>query len=57
MSRPPAELPTVFVDRPRCPSCDGIDLKTTKSIDQGDGSTLRRTRCRECGCKFHVVVE
>ena len=47
----------VHIARTRCLECDSASLLTTKSISQGDGSTARITRCRECGFKFVIVVE
>ena len=40
-----------------CPACDGTDLKTTRSKDQGDGSHARTTRCLNCHHRFYVIVE
>jgi transcriptional regulator NrdR family protein len=57
MSRRAETLPMVFVERAKCPRCESIDLHTKKSIDQRDGSTMRRTVCRECGEKFLVIIE
>lgn len=47
----------VFVERPRCPRCAATDAKTTRSIDNGDGSRTQRKRCRVCDLPFVVVIE
>ena len=54
----PAEsMRYVYIERPRCPLCDSVSLKTVHSEDQNDGSVKRDTRCRDCGHRFFVVVE
>ncbi len=53
---PPHRL-FVTIHRPRCPECDGDDLQTQRSIDNGDGTRTRITVCRSCDCHFDVVVE
>ena len=47
----------VIVERPRCPRCQSANLLTIRSQDQGDGSVLRKTRCRRCSYRFDVVIE
>jgi DNA-directed RNA polymerase subunit RPC12/RpoP len=48
----------VFIERPRCPACGSTELQTVRSkSDKTDGSTSRRTACKECGHKFFVIVE
>ncbi len=47
----------VFIQRPRCPRCASPDLKTQKTIDNGDDSITRETKCRECNHRFFIVVE
>ena len=50
-------LPTVTVERPRCPKCGSAALRKYRSLrDQGDGSSLWWVRC-ECGERFRVVLE
>jgi hypothetical protein len=50
-------LPTITVERPRCPACGGTRLRKYRSIsDQGDGSALAYVRCG-CGKRFRVVME
>jgi hypothetical protein len=46
----------VFAIMPRCPYCDGVRHRSYRSIDQGDGSRKKWTRC-ECGKKFIIVLE
>lgn len=50
-------LPTVFIDRARCPACDSTQLKTLRSAAGGDGSVTRRTICLNCETRFDLVVE
>jgi len=51
-------LPTVVVEAPRCPACGSRDLKRTNGRrDQGDGSTIARATCLNCGEKMNVVEE
>ena len=57
-STDPAEwLQFVFVERARCPACGADDLKKTRSVHQGDGSTRTTTNCRECGHHFFIIEE
>ncbi len=53
-------LPTIVVERPRCPACHGVRLRKYRSQrDQGDGSTLSWVRCMDetCGHRFRLVQE
>lgn len=55
-----SRLPTVVVQRPRCPSCDGVRLRKYRSIaNQGDGSALAWVRClnNACSCRFKLLLE
>ena len=47
----------VFVTRPRCPRCESTEAKTTRSIDNGDGTRTQRKRCRKCNAAYEVVWE
>ena len=47
----------VYIRRARCPICESPELKTQKTVDNGDDSLTRETKCRECGHRFFVVVE
>lgn len=47
----------VFVERPRCPSCGGTDVKTTRSVSNGDGTRTQHKRCRDCSTPYEVVWE
>jgi hypothetical protein len=47
----------VFIERPRCPLCSSLRLKTDRTERHGDESVTRHTHCRDCGAKFFVVVE
>lgn len=60
--RDPEDLPPrpdryVFIQRPRCPQCESLDLQTTKSKMGDDCSRMRWTRCRSCNHRFIVVAE
>lgn len=56
MTRTPDKF--VYVVKPACPACGSVELKTTRAVhDQGDGSTLRRVRCRDCAFPFTVILE
>ena len=53
-------LPTITVEKPRCPRCNGLYLHKYRTIhDQGDGSSLWWVRCEDeaCGHRFRVVLE
>ena len=53
----PSRLPTITVERPRCPACGGVRLRKYRSVtDQGDGSALWCVRCT-CGRRFRVLLE
>jgi hypothetical protein len=54
---PPRHPVIVFIERARCPACDSPNLRTYRSTDQHDGSTLRHCVCRDCLTRIHVVVE
>lgn len=47
----------ISVKRPRCPRCGGVKLRTYKSIDNGDGSVTRYSRCRDCDRRMILIVE
>lgn len=51
------DLPMVYVERPRCPYCDSVDLATKRTRSEADGSASRSTHCRDCGKRFLVIVE
>jgi hypothetical protein len=53
-------LNTLKLTRPRCPRCNGIDLRKYRSVrDQGDGSALAWVVCtrRGCGHRFRLLME
>lgn len=53
-------LQTITVERPRCPTCDGIHLRKYRSVrDQGDGSALWWVQYGNaaCGHRFRVLLE
>jgi ribosomal protein L40E len=53
---PGCRLQTIVVMRPRCPKCESVDLRNNRTIDQGDGSQLRYTICRQCGERFKIAL-
>ncbi len=46
----------VFVERARCPGCGSIDLETQRSVTDGERSE-KKTKCRQCGKNFSVILE
>lgn len=40
-----------------CPKCGSGSLKTTRSVALGDGSRMRRVRCRTCNHAFAAFLE
>ncbi len=48
---------TVYIQWARCPVCHSRNVQTIRSEDNGDGTTTRRSQCRECFLKFRVVIE
>lgn len=53
-----SQTPIAFVQqRPGCPYCTSMDRELVKSVGQGDGSTERRYKCRQCGELHRLVVE
>ena len=51
------ELVIVVCERPRCPQCGSVRIRTRRTIRQGDDSTLRYVRCMKCSKSFKVVLE
>jgi len=50
-------LAMITVERPRCPSCNGVKLRKYHTLaDQGDGSAPWWVRCA-CGQRFRVLLE
>ena len=49
----------VFVERVvvQCPLCGGSELATLRSVEQGDGTRSKRTKCLTCDHRFFVIVE
>lgn len=47
----------VFVERLRCTKCQSTDLRTTRSVEQGDGTRKKTTVCNRCSWRFFVVIE
>ncbi|MEM1098585.1 MAG: hypothetical protein AAGH92_07340 [Planctomycetota bacterium] len=40
-----------------CPKCGSERLKTTRSVALGDGSRMRRVRCKTCNHAFAAFLE
>ncbi len=56
--RPRDEREIVTFERPRCPECNSLNLKTNRTVaTDGDGVATRDTRCRACGIRFFVIAE
>lgn len=55
--QPRAPLPCIQFTRPRCPDCGSVRLASRSSRDQGDGSKLRYSVCRDCGLHLTVIAE
>jgi hypothetical protein len=47
----------VFVERPRCPTCNGTRLLTYRTTRNGDDTLTRHAKCADCGQRVYVVVE
>jgi len=43
--------------RPRCPRCHSAHLRAYKTMDNGDDSLTRYSRCVDCGRRVVVIVE
>lgn len=52
-----AEPLYVHVARPRCPGCSSPNLLSYKTVEQGDGTLLRYSLCRDCHAKCKVILE
>ena len=59
MTRPTAKAEPIYLyhRRPRCPVCGSPALKVQRSVDNGDGSRTRYSKCQDCGSNVVVVVE
>jgi len=44
----------IYIRVPRCPQCDSTRLLAQRSVDNGDGTRTKYTRCEGCG--FHVIL-
>ena len=51
------DRPIVFVERPRCPSCSSVELKSLRSVAGDEGTRVRRTKCKDCELTFDIVFE
>jgi transcriptional regulator NrdR family protein len=47
----------VFVTLPTCPTCGSTKYKRSKSESTGEGSSLKKVGCRECGTRYKIVLE
>jgi len=56
--RPPREGPPyLFIERPRCPNCGSLKLRTYRTSRHGDDSLTRHAACADCGQKVLIVLE
>ena len=49
--------PYVYCTIPVCPACGSASRTTTRSVRDPDGSVARRSRCRDCGQLYVLVLE
>ena len=54
---PRDSIPYCHIVRACCAHCGSLRLKVYKSIDQGDGSLLQYSRCRDCGGKTKILCQ
>ena len=47
----------VYARRVRCPSCNSPSLRVQRSVDNGDGSRTRYSKCRDCGANVVLIIE
>ena len=47
----------VYVRLPRCPRCDSTRLVAQRSVDNGDGTRTKYTKCRDCGKNTILILE
>lgn len=52
-----SDAPTCVVVAPACPSCGCTETPITlRSEVQTDGTTVRKSVCRECSIRFRLIV-
>jgi hypothetical protein len=49
--------PYVFIPIPTCPNCGGPGYNRTRTESNGDGSTMKKVVCRNCGSPYKIVLE
>lgn len=47
----------VHYERPRCPLCSSLKLRSNRTTQNGDGSVTRHSRCLTCGTRLIVVAD
>lgn len=55
--RPDDGLRYVFVDRPRCPSCNCAELSAAIRSKRDGDATIQRRECLDCSHRFWLVWE
>jgi hypothetical protein len=51
------DCPIAFYRIPSCPHCGSPQRITVRSSRESDGSTARRTICRQCSGRYTLVLE
>lgn len=57
---PPLDSPDryIFIERPRCQKCGGVDLNVYRTMGpESDGSVRRYVRCGDCLSCYILVAE
>jgi formate dehydrogenase maturation protein FdhE len=49
--------PVLTLIRPRCPACDSTRLWAYKSTTVDEGTTVRYSRCQNCGKRLVIWVQ
>ena len=52
-----SSAPIAFFKLPACPFCGSPDRITVRSSREADGSTSRKTICRQCSQRYVLVLE
>ena len=46
---------TIYVYRPRCPHCHGVEFNRQRSEKNGDGSQTMKATCKSCKKPLKIV--
>ena len=52
-----AEAPLCFVVLPSCQHCRSTRYRSSRSVDNGDGSRTLLAVCRDCGEPYKIISE